>query len=41
LVEVYTPTEQVLLTAKDTLTGGSLLPDFALPVTRIFGGKLA
>lgn len=37
LVEIYTPDQDsVILNNTDTLTGGTLLPDFTLPVREIF-----
>ncbi len=36
LIEVYTPDDEFVLTAADTLTGGDLLPDFTLPVRAVF-----
>ena len=40
LVEVYSSTEELILTATDTLTGGELLPDFAMPVADVFRDPL-
>lgn len=36
LVEVYTPTEEQILTETDTLTGGEVLPGFTMNVSAIF-----
>jgi Uma2 family endonuclease len=37
IVEVYAPdADSQLLTERDTLTGGDLLPGFALPMSRVF-----
>lgn len=36
IVEVLMPSDRQLLTAADTLGGGALLPDFALPVQELF-----
>ena len=35
LVEVYTPDDEYILTAADTLSGGAVLPGFALPIRDI------
>ncbi|HUN07723.1 MAG TPA: Uma2 family endonuclease [Aggregatilineales bacterium] len=36
LIEVWTATEQAILKLEDTLTGGDVLPGFAVPVKRFF-----
>lgn len=36
IVEVLTPTDRQLLTEDDTLEGGDVLPEFAVPVSRVF-----
>lgn len=36
IIEVWTATEQDVLTIEDTLTGGEVLPGFAVPVKRFF-----
>jgi Uma2 family endonuclease len=36
IIEVWTATEETLLTLEDTLTGGDVLPGFAVPVKRFF-----
>jgi Uma2 family endonuclease len=36
IVEVYSPTEEQVLTENDTLTGGEVLPGFSLAVRSIF-----
>ncbi len=36
LIEIWTTTEQLILTIEDTLTGGEVLPGFAVPVKRFF-----
>ncbi len=36
IVEVYTPTEEWLLTEGDTISGGDVLPGFTMPVTAAF-----
>jgi Uma2 family endonuclease len=38
LVEVLTPTERLLLTEDETLTGGDVLPGFAVVVRDVFRG---
>jgi Uma2 family endonuclease len=41
LIEVYTPQMELILTEKDTLTGGEVLPNFEMPVAAVFHDPLA
>lgn len=41
LIEVYTLTDEQILTEGDTLTGGDVLPEFALPVREVFADPMA
>ena len=41
LIEVYTPQMELILTEKDTLTGGEVLPGFEMPVAAVFHDPLA
>lgn len=40
MIKAYTPTEHLILTESDTLTGGDLLPGYALPVAYVFRDPL-
>jgi Uma2 family endonuclease len=41
LIEVYTPQTELILTEKDTLNGGDVLPGFEIPVAAVFADPLA
>lgn len=40
IIEVYTLSEELILTENDTLTGGDVLPGFTLPVRDVFRDPL-
>jgi Uma2 family endonuclease len=41
VIEVYTPSEEFILTEADTLSGGDVLPGFALSVREVFADPMA